>query len=136
MINHFRIARPVSNLTRTETMYKIGLGLQRLGHFEDHDGFDGVMLGLQGEAYHFEFTYCRSHPVKPTPTPDDLLVFYVADPKDWGNCCESMQVAGFLEVPSLNPFWDVHGRTFEDPDGYRMIIQCATWRNLTDESRA
>ena len=29
-------------------MYCRGLGLQEIGRFENHDGFDGVMLGTQG----------------------------------------------------------------------------------------
>lgn len=120
MICHFRVARPVTNLPRTEAMYRKGLGLERLGHFNDHDGFDGVMLGKPGGAYHLEFTYCRSHPVKPTPTLEDLLVFYVSDREDWVHCCESMRVAGFKAVASLNPYWDRDGCTFEDSDGYRV----------------
>jgi hypothetical protein len=27
------------------------------GRFEDHAGFDGVMLGEPGAPYHFEFTH-------------------------------------------------------------------------------
>jgi len=77
MSHHLRIARPVSDLARTTTMYCHGLGLRIVGSFEDHDGFDGVMLGLKGSGYHFEFTHSRTHPVVPAPTPEDLLVFYV-----------------------------------------------------------
>ncbi len=136
MISHFRIARPVTNLTRTEAMYRDGLGLVRLGHFDDHEGFDGVMLGEAGGTFHFEFTCCRSHPVKPTPTPEDLLVFYVPDREDWGRRCESMTAAGFKRVTSLNPYWDRDGCVFEDPDGYRVVVQCASWSNSPEPSRS
>jgi catechol 2,3-dioxygenase-like lactoylglutathione lyase family enzyme len=127
MAAHFRIARPVSDLTRTEVMYRRGLGMERLGHFEDHEGFDGVMIGEPGGDHHFEFTYCRTHPVKPTPTPEDLLVFYVPDREEWSRRCASMLAAGFTTVASLNPYWDKAGRTFEDHDGYRVVVQCASW---------
>jgi hypothetical protein len=113
-------------------MYRIGLGLVRIGHFEDHNHFDGVMLGEPGGAYHFEFTYCRSHPVRPTPTPEDLFVFYVPDREEWRQRCEAMEAAGFNVVSSLNPYWEKDGRTFEDPDGYRVVIQCATWSSMPD----
>jgi hypothetical protein len=36
--------------------------------------------------------------------------------------------AGFVEVPSYNPYWDRQGRTFEDLDGYRVVLQRAAWR--------
>ena len=42
---HLRIARPVSNLDRSVALYRHGLGLEEIGRFENHEGFDGVMLG-------------------------------------------------------------------------------------------
>jgi catechol 2,3-dioxygenase-like lactoylglutathione lyase family enzyme len=122
-----RIARPVSDLARAETMYVAGLGLQRLGGFTDHAGFDGVMLGLPGAGYHFEFTLCRAHPVAPAPTADDLAVFYLPDAEQWEARCAAMLAAGFRAVPSFNPYWDRQGRTFEDADGYRVVLQNAEW---------
>ena len=58
---HLRIARPVSNIERTKDMYCRGLGLRVIGSFENHDGFDGIMLGVAGANYHFEFTHSRQH---------------------------------------------------------------------------
>jgi hypothetical protein len=111
-------------------MYSRGLGLHVVGNFQDHEGFDGVMLGLAGAGYHFEFTYCRTHPITPTPTPEDLAVFYIAEIREWENTCANMLAAGFKQVASLNPYWDVHGRTFEDYDGYRVVLQNADWSNI------
>ena len=31
-------------------------------------------------------------------------------------------------VKSYNPYWDISGVTFEDPDGYRIVLQNATWQ--------
>ena len=124
---HLRIARPVSSLARPVAMYCSGLGLREIGRFEDHDGFDGVMVGTPGLPYHFEFTYCRAHPVVPTPTPEDLTVFYVPSPAEWQRVCASMLAAGFVEVSSFNPYWQRHGRTFEDPDRYRVVLEQAEW---------
>ena len=122
-----RIARPVSALERSVAMYCDGLGLRELGRFEDHAGFDGVMVGTPGLPYHFEFTQCRADPVAPTPTPEDLIVFYVPEPSEWQRVCASMLAAGFAEVPAFNPYWRRHGRTFEDPDRYRVVLQQAEW---------
>ena len=54
-----RVARPTDHLEEIVRFYTDGLGLSRLGSFEDHDGFDGVMLGVPGAAYHLEFTRKR-----------------------------------------------------------------------------
>ena len=111
-------------------MYCHGLGLRIVGSFEDHDGFNGVMLGLEGSTYHFEFTHCRTHPVVPAPTPEDLLVFYVPEAAEWQTACASMLAAGFKQVSAFNPYWETRGRTYEDPDGYRIVLQQAEWSNV------
>ena len=124
-----RIARPVSALERSVAMYRIGLGLAEIGRFENHVGFDGVMLGKPELHYHFEFTYCRTHPVTPSPTPEDLVVIYVPNPFEWQRSCASMLSAGFFEVAPFNPYWKHRGRTFEDHDRYRVVLQHAQWSN-------
>jgi catechol 2,3-dioxygenase-like lactoylglutathione lyase family enzyme len=120
---HLRIARPVSDLRRAEEMYRKGLGLELLDRFEGHDGFDGVMLGAPGGAFHFEFTRCRAHPVAPSPTPEDLAVFYVPRRDEWRRGCANLRAAGFRPVASFNPYWERRGRTFEDADGYRVVLE-------------
>ena len=124
---HLRIARPVSDLARTQTMYCQGLGLRVVGSFEDHAGFDGIMLGLSGANYHFEFTRCRDPPVVPAPTAEDLAIFYIPTLSEWQDACANMLAASFKQIASFNPYWDVRGRTFEDPDGYRVVLQNAEW---------
>lgn len=127
---HLRIARPVDDLARTRNMYCRGLGLRVLGSFEDHDGFDGVMLGVAGGPYHFEFTCSRKHPVRPAPTVEDLVVFYLPSAPDWRAACARMLSAGFRQVAALNPYWGKSGRTYEDCDGYRVVLQQEQWRNV------
>ena len=122
-----RIARPVSDLSRATKMYCEGLGLEMLSSFTDHEGFDGVMLGSPGASYHFEFTHCRAHPIIPTPTEEDMIVFYIPDKTEWSLTCERMITAGFEPVDSLNPYWDKQGRTFSDSDGYRIVLQRGCW---------
>ncbi|MBB5458343.1 hypothetical protein HDG33_001986 [Paraburkholderia sp. Cpub6] len=108
-------------------MYCKALDLMVLARFEDHQGFDGVMLGRPGMDYHFEFTRCREHPIAPTPTNEDLTVFYAPDQTEWRSTCERLIQNGFAHVASFNPYWDVSGRTYEDPDGYRIVLQRAGW---------
>lgn len=132
MPTHLRVARPVTDIQRAERLYTEGLGLAALGRFADHDGFDGVMVGEPGGTYHLEFTYCRTHPINPAPTPEDLLVFYEPEHAAWLARCRRMDAAGFKPVRAMNPYWERDGRTFEDPDGYRVVIQCATWQSTAE----
>jgi len=125
-----RIARPVTSLERSAEMYRRGLGVEEIGRFENHDGFDGVMLGAPGARYHLELTRRRSHPLVPTPTAEDLIVVYVPARPEWEIACESMIAAGFVRVDSFNPHWEERGRTFQDPDGYRFVVQNRTWNFL------
>ncbi|MBL0343709.1 VOC family protein [Candidatus Villigracilis affinis] len=127
MKTHLRVARPTDNLDLIVEMYRVGLDLDVLGSFKDHQGFDGIMLGKSGMQYHFEFTHHRGHKVGKAPTQDNLLVFYVPDRAEWEAACARMELAGFMPVPSYNPYWDQDGRTFEDADGYRVVLENGEW---------
>ena len=126
---HLRVARPTDNLQAIAKMYEQGLGLQVVAHFEDHAGFDGIMLGAESMPYHFEFTYHHGHSIGKAPTQDNLLVFYIPDKNEWDEHCKQMIAAGFKQVDSYNPYWDKSGRTFEDADGYRVVLQNTAWRD-------
>lgn len=108
-------------------MYIDGLGFERLSEFKDHDGFDGVILGLKSHSYHLEFTRCKHGNPGRAPGKENLLVFYIPDKSEWSQLCMDMQNAGFAGVSSINPYWDLRGKTFEDPDGYRVVIQNEQW---------
>jgi len=122
-----RVARPTDNLSALLRFYCDGLGLQQLTSFQDHNGFDGVMLGHLRAPYHLEFTHQPGHRVGRAPTPDNLLVFYLPNALEWQAAVERMAAAGFAPVPAYNLYWDQQGRTFEDPDGYRVVLQQAAW---------
>jgi YycE-like C-terminal domain/YycE-like N-terminal domain len=122
-----RVARPTDNLAAIAEMYELGLGLSVLAEFVDHDGVDGVILGHPGDPYHIEFTAHHAHVAGRAPTKDHLLVFYIPDPNDWEGRCARMAASGFQVVRSDNPYWDIQGRTFEDLDGYRVVLQNSAW---------
>lgn len=122
-----RVARPTDHLDEVVRFYTSGVGLTRLAGFEDHDGFDGVMLGVPGAPYHLEFTRKRGHPAGRAATEDNLLVFYLPDERRWQEAVSRMIAAGYEPVSSFNPYWDRAGRTFQDPDGYRVVFQNAAW---------
>lgn len=122
-----RVARPSDDLDALLPFYREGLGLEVLYRFAGHDGFDGVMLGRPGWPYHLEFTRAAGHRAGRAPTQDNLLVFYLPDPAVWAEAVARMKAAGFEPVASFNPYWDRDGATFEDPDGYRVVLQRAAW---------
>ena len=122
-----RVVRPTDNLTAVGEMYVSGLGFTVLTQFKDHDGFDAIILGHPQAPYHFAFITQRGHAAGRAPTKDHLLVFYVPEKNEWEERCARMTAAGFRAVPSNNPYWDRSGRTFEDVDGYRVVLQNGAW---------
>lgn len=88
-----RVARPTDNLKLISEMYCRGLSFNQLGHFADHQGFDGVILGHPHHTYHLEFTHHRGVRVGAAPTQDNLLVFYIPDEAQWVVQCQQMAAA-------------------------------------------
>jgi catechol 2,3-dioxygenase-like lactoylglutathione lyase family enzyme len=126
---HLRVARATDHLEQIVSFYRDGLGLQVVASFDDHDGFDGVMLGHPGAQYHLEFTRHRGEMVGRAPNQESLLVFYLPDGNAWQTAVQRMVNAGYEPVAAHNPYWDVRGVTFEDADGYRVVLQHAAWEN-------
>ena len=122
-----RVARPTDDIEALLPFYCGGMGLNVLYRFQNHDGFDGVMLGAEGAPYHLEFTHAQGHVAGRAPTEDHLLVFYLPEPAAWRHAVDRMKAAGFDPVAAFNPYWDRNGVTFEDPDGYRVVLQNASW---------
>ena len=44
-----------------------------------------------------------------------------------------MKAAGFKQVTSFNPYWEIRGRTFVDPDSYRVVLQRSERSNRESE---
>lgn len=124
---HIRVARLTDDLAGVVRFYREGLGFEVLSEFAGHEGFDGVMLGHRGAGYHLEFTRAAGHTAGRAPTRDNLLVFYLPDELAWRAAIAQLRGAGYEPVPAFNPYWDQRGRTFEDPDGYRVVLQNAAW---------
>lgn len=122
-----RVARPTNDIKLLLPFYTTGLGLDVLYEFKNHDGFDGVMLGHPNWPYHFEFTTHIGHDAGRAPTQDNLIVFYIPERRVWEGAVTRMVEAGFESVTSFNPYWDRQGMTFEDPDGYRIVLQWGKW---------
>jgi catechol 2,3-dioxygenase-like lactoylglutathione lyase family enzyme len=103
-----RVARPTNDLHKVADFYTRGLGFEVLASFENHEGFDGVI-------------------VERAPTTEHLLVLYLPERDAWSAAVERLEALGVSACESENPYWDRQGKTFEDPDGYRIVLQNAAW---------
>lgn len=124
---HLRIARPTDDLEPVVAFYRDGLGFEVLASFEDHDGFDGVMLGHEGAGYHLELTHERGHEAGRAPNKEHLLIFYFPDPEAWQKAVDQLVRHGHSPVRPNNPYWESRAKTFEDPDGYRVVLANFAW---------
>jgi len=122
-----RVARPTNDLEQLIHFYGEGLGFEVIGRFSGHDGFDGAMLGREGAPWHLEFTCAHGHTAPRAPSQDHLLILYLPDRAEWETAVQRMRDAGYAPVASFNPYWDRNGATFEDADGYRVVLQNAAW---------
>lgn len=117
----FRSARHTNNLTPIIAFYTEIVGLSVLGNFKDHDGYDGVFLGLPGADWHLEFT-TSTEPANHKPDEDDLLVFYPASAEEHAAITERFAKHNIPPVEPKNPYWKVNGTLYIDPDGFGVMI--------------
>jgi catechol 2,3-dioxygenase-like lactoylglutathione lyase family enzyme len=119
-----RVARHTERLDELVAFYRDGIGLPEIGGFRDHDGYDGVFLEIPGTGAHLELTAGGDHGA-PAPHPESLLVLYLGDE---AAVRETAQRLGQEPVPPANPYWAEHALTFEDPDGFRVVLVPEHWR--------
>ena len=120
---HLRVARHTERLDEVVAFYRDGIGLREIGGFRDHDGYDGVFLEVPGTGAHLELT-TGGGDGGPSPHPESLLVLYLGDDE------AVRAIADRLDkdpVPPANPYWAEHGLTFEDPDGFRVVLVPERW---------
>jgi len=116
-----RVARHTNNFTSLIEFYCGALGLEQLGEFRGHDGYDGIFLGKKGAGWHLEFTKSDEAP-NHHPDDDDLLVYYVETEQEYTELNQQIQNKGFQPVEPANPYWKANGTTYVDPDGFRIVL--------------
>lgn len=135
-----RVARPTDHFDDVLRFYSDGLGLTKLGSFENHESFDGVMLGVPGAPYHFEFTQKRGHDAGRAPTKENLLVFYLPDEQQWQTAVDRMIAAGYEPVSSYGySFSQSMCRNLNRVTPVRLglrTLPCGAPRNWSVETRA
>jgi len=119
-----RVARHTANLQPVIYFYCNLLGLEVLGSFQDHDGYNGVFIGLKNTGWHLEFTTSAQAP-QHEPDDDDLLVFYQQSTGEYEALQHQLEAHHVPLVTAKNPYWNANGCTYSDPDGYRIVIALA-----------
>jgi ribosomal protein S18 acetylase RimI-like enzyme/catechol 2,3-dioxygenase-like lactoylglutathione lyase family enzyme len=122
-VQQLRVARHTERLEQVVAFYRDGLGLPEVGRFSGHAGYDGVFLELPGTAAHLELTSGGGHG-GPAPHPESLLVLYLGDQQAVRAAAARL---GTDPVAPANPYWAGHGLTFEDPDGFRVVLVPERW---------
>jgi catechol 2,3-dioxygenase-like lactoylglutathione lyase family enzyme len=118
-----RVARHTNRLEAIVSFYCDGLGLEELGRFSGHEGYDGVFISVTGSGAHLEFTTGGDHE-PPEPHPETLLVLYLGSAEA---VAEAVARAGSEPVEPANPYWGRNGVTLLDPDGFRVVLVPEAW---------
>jgi hypothetical protein len=84
-----------------------------------------VMIGLPGRTHHLEFTRHRNGSDGTASSRDNLLVFYIPDPEQLAQARRRLEALEHRPVPPANPYWLDKSVSFEDPDGWRIVL-CQT----------
>ena len=117
----FRCAGHTQKIESLIYFYTSVLNFEILGKFINHNGYDGVFLGIKGENWHLEFTQSDETPNSKFDE-DDALVFYPKTQKSYDEILGNLKK---FEVPVLeakNPYWRDKGICFEDCDLYKIIV--------------
>ena len=120
-----RVARHTERLDELVRFYRDGIGLTEIGGFRDHDGYDGVFLEVPGTGAHLELTGGGRHGAS-MAHPESLLVFYLGDDQAVQTVAARL---GVDPIPAANPYWAEHGVTFQDPDGFRVVLVPERWES-------
>lgn len=117
----FRAARHTTDLKPIIRFYKDILGLEVIGQFENHDGYDGVFLGDRNAGWHLEFTTGTDAP-EHSFDEDDLLVFYPGSLDEYNSVVGRLNANNIKYRAPKNPYWKHNGIMIHDPDGFGVMI--------------
>jgi catechol 2,3-dioxygenase-like lactoylglutathione lyase family enzyme len=116
-----RIARHTNDLDKISNFYTKVLGLDILGNFINHDGYDGIFLGKKGYSWELEFTQSHTK-AEHSFDEDDILVFYPTKLNELIELNNKFTNHNIKKVEAKNPYWQANGTMYLDPDGYRIVI--------------
>ena len=117
----FRFARHTNDLEQLKSFYIKILGMEILGGFQNHNGYDGVFIGKKNENWHLEFTKSKEI-IFFNFGDEDILVFYPNTSLEYESILKKINNFSIKIIEAKNPYWNENGKMFLDPDGYRIVI--------------
>ncbi|MGV0757532.1 VOC family protein [Empedobacter brevis] len=117
----FRSARHTNRIKEIETFYTKILNLDILGDFKNHNGYDGLFIGKANTDWHLEFT-TSSDDVNHQFDEDDCLVFYPETQDEYEAVIKNLEFYRIEPIQAKNPYWNINGISFLDPDGFVVIV--------------
>jgi catechol 2,3-dioxygenase-like lactoylglutathione lyase family enzyme len=117
-----RVARPTNDIDRAINFWSQVVGFEILSRFENHDGYDGAILGYPDTEWELEVSHHSSGMPTPAPTEEDILALYLG--KDEADeIIDRLRLAGHPQMKHPNPYWQAVGASvYTDPDGYTLIV--------------
>jgi hypothetical protein len=117
----FRVARHTNRIVQLTDFYVQVIGLENLGAFKNHSGYDGVFIGKENSDWHLEFTQ-TNETVDHKFDDDDILVFYPATATEYRQIVKNIKARNLPMLTPKNPYWQENGVAIKDPDGYCVVI--------------
>ncbi len=117
----FRFARHTNDLEQLSSFYINILGMEILGNFQKHNGYDDVFIGKSDENWHLEFTKSNES-IQFIFGEEDVLVFYPNTRLEYESILKKINNFSIKIIEAKNPYWNENGKMFLDPDGYRIVI--------------
>jgi hypothetical protein len=116
-----RVARHTDNLEKVINFYVDILGLEVLGEFKNHNGYDGIFIGKPDSEWHLEFTISQENP-EHVFDEDDILVFYPKTTEELDCVLNKIRGKNIEIRESKNPYWNDNGILIKDFDNHNVII--------------
>ena len=98
-----RVARHTNDLEKIKVFYLSILEFELLGSFNNHDLYDGILIGNSNLDWHFEFTQSNEN-AEHHFDEDDILVLYPETRKEYNSMINKILYSNTSIITSKNPY--------------------------------
>jgi hypothetical protein len=99
----FRFARHTNDLEKLSSFYVKILGMEILGSFQKHNGYDGIFIGKPNENWHLEFTK-SDETIQFNFGEEDVLFFYPNTKLEYDSILEKITNSSINCIEAKNPY--------------------------------